>query len=102
MGAVVLGRLTEVPRSRLVGWAILVAVLALISYAANLASDGDPPDDVLYRWSTAVGGAVQYAIILAVVLALSRGISPGRSGCGAPRRGAGPRAGSCPRSWRSG
>ncbi|HEX2303316.1 MAG TPA: type II CAAX endopeptidase family protein [Gaiella sp.] len=84
MGAVVLGRLTEVPRSRLVGWAILVAVLALISYAANLASDGDPPDDVLYRWSTAVGGAVQYAIILAVVLALSRGISPGTLGLRRP------------------
>lgn len=89
MVAVVLGRLTEVPRARLVGWAILVAVLALVSYSANFADEGDPPDDVLYRWSTAVGGLVQYGIILAVVLALARGISPGTLGL---RR---------PASWRS-
>jgi membrane protease YdiL (CAAX protease family) len=89
MVAVVLGRLTVVPRPRLVGWAILVAVLALVSYSANFAADDDPPDDVLYRWSTAVGGIVQYGIILAVVLALARGISPGTLGL---RR---------PGSWRS-
>jgi membrane protease YdiL (CAAX protease family) len=84
MGAVVLGRLTEVPRPRLIGWAILVTVLALISYAANLATEGDPPEDVLYRWSTAVGGLVQYAIILAVVLALARGIAPATLGLRRP------------------
>jgi membrane protease YdiL (CAAX protease family) len=92
MGAVVLGRLTEVPRPRLIGWAILVTVLALISYAANLATEGDPPEDVLYRWSTAVGGLVQYAIILAVVLALARGIAPATLGLRRPeswRRAAG-------------
>jgi sodium transport system permease protein len=84
MGAVVLGRLTEVPRPRLVGWAILVGVLALVSYAANFASDGDPPDDVLYRWSSAVGGLIQYGIILAIVLALSRGIAPATLGLQGP------------------
>jgi membrane protease YdiL (CAAX protease family) len=41
MGAVVLGRLTEVPRSKLIGWVALVAVLASISYAANLLVDSD-------------------------------------------------------------
>jgi hypothetical protein len=89
MGAVVLGRLTRVPRSRLVGWAILVAVLALVSYSANFAAEDDPPDDDLYQWSTAAGGLVQYAIILAVVLALARGIAPATLGL---RR---------PGSWRS-
>jgi membrane protease YdiL (CAAX protease family) len=84
MGAVVLGRLTEVPRPRLVGWAILVGVLALVSYAANLASDGDPPDDVLYRWSSAAGGLIQYGIILAIVLALCRGIAPATLGLRRP------------------
>jgi membrane protease YdiL (CAAX protease family) len=84
MGAVVLGRLTEVPRPRLVGWAILVGILALVSYAANFASDGDPPDDVLYRWSSAVGGLIQYGIILAIVLALSRGIAPATLGLRGP------------------
>ena len=63
------------PRTRLVGWTILVTILAALSYAANLAG-GDTPDDVLYQWSTAIGGVVQYAIILAVVLLLSRGIAP--------------------------
>ena len=84
MGAVVLGRLTEVPRARLVGWAILVGVLAAISYAARL-GDGDTPDDVLYRWSTAVGALVQYALILALVLALSRGLAPSILGLQRPR-----------------
>jgi CAAX protease family protein len=63
------------PRTRLVGWTILVAILAALSYAANLAG-GDTPDDVLYQWSAAIGGVIQYAIILAVVLLLCRGIAP--------------------------
>ena len=145
MGTVVLGRLTGVPRSRLVGWAILVAVLATISYAANFLASTDvgvvgatnaspivvttaddhgyetddtvtvrdvegndgangswtvtvlddvrlalegssgtgaytgggtvAPGDLLYRWSVAIGGAVQYCLILALVLLLSRGLS---------------------------
>jgi membrane protease YdiL (CAAX protease family) len=83
MGAVVLGRLTEVPRSRLLGWTILVTVLAVLSYAANIAG-GDPPKDVLYQWTTAVGGVIQYAIILAVVLLLSRGIAPATLGLRSP------------------
>ena len=41
MGAVVLGRLTEVPRSKLIGWVALVAVLASISYSANFLADTD-------------------------------------------------------------
>lgn len=75
MGPVVLGRLTEVPRPRLVGWAILVGGLAALSYTANIAG-GKPPKDVLYQWSAAAGALVQYGIILAIVLALSRGLAP--------------------------
>jgi membrane protease YdiL (CAAX protease family) len=84
MGAVVLGRLTEVPRARLAGWAGLVGFLAVLSYAANLLTDDDPPDDLLYRWSTAVGGLVEYTIILVIVLALCRGLSPGTLGLRRP------------------
>jgi membrane protease YdiL (CAAX protease family) len=83
MGAVVLGRLTEVPRPRLVGWAILVGALAALSYAANLSS-GKPPSDVLYQWSTAAAALVQYGIILAIVLALARGIAPATLGLRRP------------------
>ena len=35
------------------------------SGTAPNSSDGDTPDDLLYRWSTAVGGLVQYGIMLA-------------------------------------
>jgi len=83
MGAVVLGRLIEVPRPRLVGWAILVGALAALSYAANLAG-GKPPSDVLYQWSTAVGALAQYGIILAIVLALARGIASATLGLRRP------------------
>ena len=154
MGAVVLGRLTEVPRSKLIGWVALVAVLASISYAANFlastdtdvvaATDTSPvvittegehgfatgdavtvrdvegntgangtwkvtvrsettfvldgsegsgaytsggtvaPGDLLYRWSTVIAGVVQYAIILAVVLLIARGLAPAVLGLRAP------------------
>lgn len=83
MGSVVLGRLTEVPRARLVGWAILVGALAALSYAANIAG-GKPPKDVLYQWTTAVGALVQYAIILAIAVALARGIAPATLGLRRP------------------
>ena len=102
MVAVVLGVMTEVPRPRLVGWAILVTALAALSYAANLADTGDTPDDLLYRWSSAVGGLIQYAIILAIVLLIARGIAPRPSGSSVPPRGRPRRVGSRERSSPSG
>ncbi len=76
--------MTVVPRPRLVGWAILVGALAAIAYAANLADSADTPDDILFRWSTAVGGLIQYAIILALVLVIARGIAPATLGLRRP------------------
>jgi membrane protease YdiL (CAAX protease family) len=146
MGPVVLGRLTQVPRSRLIAWVALVGALAAISYAASLlggtdqdivgATNATPiqvttsdthgyatgdtvvvrdvrgnsaangswtvtvlgdttfalddsagsgayggggtvrPGDLLYRWTTVVGGLVQYALILALVLLIARGLAP--------------------------
>lgn len=64
-------RLEEVPRGRLVGWAILVGALIVINYAGNAADD--PPDDFVYLWESAIGGAIQFGIMLAIVLALARG-----------------------------
>ena len=75
--------MTVVPRSRLIGWAIFVGALAALSYASNIAG-GKPPSDVLYQWSTAVGGIIQYAIILAIVLAIARGIAPATLGLRRP------------------
>lgn len=76
----------DVPRGRLRGWLILVAAMATLAYAANFSDPGDPPDDLLYRWSTAVAAIVQYAVILAVVLALSRGLDRAALGLQAPAR----------------
>jgi uncharacterized protein len=56
---------------KLIAWVILVSVLALLGYASR-ATGGKPPKDAAYLYSTAASGVVQYAIILAVVLAITR------------------------------
>jgi uncharacterized protein len=48
-----------------------MALLILIAYAGR-ASSGKPSAQTLYHWSTAVGGLVQDAIVLAIVLAIAR------------------------------
>ena len=58
-------------RGRLTGWVVLVGALILLGYASR-ASGGKPPKDAAYQWSTAAAGLVQYAIILAIVLAITR------------------------------
>ena len=63
----------DVSRGRLLAWTSLVAVLTALNYASRLA-EGKPPDDTLYRYDYALGGAVQYALILAVVLWIARGL----------------------------
>ncbi len=77
------------PRGRLFGWFVLVGVLAALSYAANLSDAADPPDDLLYRWSSAVAGVVQYGVIFVLLLFLARGLD--RAVLGLRR----------PPSWRS-
>lgn len=71
MGALGLGRVAV--SGRLVAWLALVTVLAAANYSARF-SEGKPPQDVLYRWDYAIGGAVQFAVILALVLAIARGL----------------------------
>jgi membrane protease YdiL (CAAX protease family) len=73
VGAVGLGGLTPIRTSgRTVGWTVLVGVLASVNYADRFVS-GKPPKDVLYQWSTAIGSAVLFGVILAIVLALASG-----------------------------
>jgi membrane protease YdiL (CAAX protease family) len=55
---------------RLVLWLILVAGLAALGYGSRAAS-GKPSPQVLYEWSTAVGGLVQDAVLLLIVLAIA-------------------------------
>jgi membrane protease YdiL (CAAX protease family) len=47
-----------------------VGVLASINYADRFVS-GKPPKDVLYQWSTAIGAAVLFGVILGIVLTLA-------------------------------
>jgi membrane protease YdiL (CAAX protease family) len=58
-------------RGKLTGWVALVGVLTVLGYASR-AAGGKPPKDAAYQYSTAVAGVIQYAIILAVVLAIAR------------------------------
>jgi len=58
-------------RGKLTAWVTLVAVLALLGYASR-AAGGKPPKDAAYDYSTAAGGIVQYAIILVIVLLITR------------------------------
>lgn len=80
-----------VPRGRLWGWLVLVGAIAALNYASRFADDERADTgEALYEYSTAVGGAAFYAILLGVVLVLVRGLD--RREVFALRR---------PRSWRS-
>jgi hypothetical protein len=54
-------------------WLLLVAALAAVAYAGR-AEGGDPPEDALYLYSTAISGVVLYGILLGIALALGRGL----------------------------
>jgi membrane protease YdiL (CAAX protease family) len=56
--------------ARLVAWAMFVALLAILAYAQR-AGGGAPDRDVLYRYSTAAGTLVVYAVMLFVTLAIA-------------------------------
>jgi membrane protease YdiL (CAAX protease family) len=60
---------------RLAQWLVLVGFLALLAYGSRIDA-GKPDPEVLYRWSTAVGGVVQDAIVVGLVLAIARGARP--------------------------
>ena len=55
---------------RLVAWLALVGIQIVLNYASR-ASGGKPPKNALYHWDLAVGGLVQYAIILGLVWAIA-------------------------------
>jgi membrane protease YdiL (CAAX protease family) len=56
--------------ARLAGWLALVGLMIAISYLGR-ATEGKPDPNVLYEWSTAVGGLIQDGIVLVLVLALA-------------------------------
>jgi len=56
--------------ARLAGWLVLVGLMIAVSYLGR-ATEGKPDPDVLYQWSTAIGGIIQDGIVLVLVLALA-------------------------------
>ncbi len=58
---------------RLVAWLVFVLVLAVLAYAAQLAAD-DTPDDLAYRYSSAVAAVIQYGVMLGILLLIARGL----------------------------
>jgi membrane protease YdiL (CAAX protease family) len=58
---------------RLVGWLSLVGVVSAIGYASRF-SNAPREQNVVYKWSTAASELVLFAIILAVVLWIARGL----------------------------
>lgn len=56
---------------RLTGWLILVSALIVLGYGSR-AAGGKPDKDVAYQYSTAIGGVIQYGIILGVVLLITK------------------------------
>jgi CAAX protease family protein len=53
--------------ARLAGWLVLVGLMIAIAYLGR-ATEGKPDPQILYKWSTAIGGVVQDGIILLLVL----------------------------------
>jgi membrane protease YdiL (CAAX protease family) len=60
-------------RRRLVGWTTVVALMSLVAYGARVSGER-PPKDVAFRWESSIGAALQYAILLVIVLALTWGL----------------------------
>lgn len=71
-------------RARLPYWVALAVALAALNYAGNLLADGETRDDLLYLWSTAVAGLVQYAVIGLVLFAIARELPRAALGLQAP------------------
>ena len=57
-------------RSALTAWATFVVVFASLSYAGRF-SGGKPPKDLLYRWSTAESGLIQYAVVALIIYGIA-------------------------------
>jgi membrane protease YdiL (CAAX protease family) len=57
-------------RKALALWSSFVAAFAALSYTLRF-TEGKPPKDVLYKWSTIVGNLFQFAVIGAIVYGIA-------------------------------
>ena len=56
------------------GLIILIGALNVYGHHIERRNPGDPSKDALYKYSTAVDGVIQYAVILGIVLVIARGL----------------------------
>jgi hypothetical protein len=85
VGDVAVGRLTARRHpNRLVGWLVLVGVLAAIAYASR-DEGGKPPKNYLYTWNAFANGIVQYALLLGFLAPIVIGLSRSELGLRRPR-----------------
>jgi membrane protease YdiL (CAAX protease family) len=64
---------TAAGQGRLVAWLVFVLCLTGLGYASRLGS-AEPPEDLAYRWASSIGAAVQYGIMLGILLLIARGL----------------------------
>lgn len=57
---------------RLLGWSLFVLFFSIVGYGSHFTT-GEPPKDVAYRWSSSVGGLIEYGIVLGLALLITRG-----------------------------
>jgi len=60
---------------RLLAWLVFVWIVSGVNYAGRLAGV-EAPDDLAYRYSTAIGVVMQYAVFVAIICS-SRGVCRG-------------------------
>jgi membrane protease YdiL (CAAX protease family) len=75
---------------RLIAWLGFVLGIAALGYASQ-AIDGDVPDDVVYHYSAAIFGVIQFALFFGVLLLIAIG-APKRELFGLHRPASWPRA----------
>jgi hypothetical protein len=57
-------------RAALALWSSFVLAFATLSYSLRF-TEGKPPKDLLYKWSTALGNLVQFAVIAVIVYGIA-------------------------------
>jgi membrane protease YdiL (CAAX protease family) len=58
---------------RLGGWCALIVLMSTVAYASRL-TEGTTPNDVAYKWSTSIGGLIQYAVIMGILWLITIGL----------------------------
>jgi membrane protease YdiL (CAAX protease family) len=58
---------------RLIAWISLVGVLTALNYIGRYGTSGETDRDLLYEWSTFVGGVIQFGLMLGIVFWIAAG-----------------------------